>query len=166
MKKGIFIGLGIFLTILTLNGVLVLHAYNQMRWHVHEPMTSEQQVRLSSMGLIPYVAGSLERYADRGLRDSEYMAESFAFGSPDELAKAVNGISADMIEKAFEYGGKKTEDIKGVPVTVYGLPGMRQASKDELDPEYEYYFYGCDIQYYILEYEDGTYRFAVDIHNM
>ena len=166
MKKGFFIGLGVFLTIVSLFAAYLLHIYNQLQWDIHEPMTSEQQVRLSSMGLVPQVADSLERYADRGLRDSEYMAESFAYGSTDELAEAVNGITAENIEAAFEYEGEKSEDIKGVPVTRYGLPGIMQATKEELDPKYEYYFYGCDIRYYLLEYEDGTWRFAVDIHNM
>ena len=165
MKKGFIIGLSITLTIVALMAAYALHIKHQLDWDVREPMTSEQQVKLSSMGLIPYVADSLERYADRGVRDTEYMAESYAYNSAEELAESIPGIAFENVEEALKTEGEQAKDIKGVSVTRYGLSGMRQATEDELDPKYEYYFYGVFIYYYVLEYEDGTYRFAVDIHN-
>ena len=48
---------------------------------------------------------------------------------------------------------------------VYYVPNLPVASEGDLDEKYEYYFYGVFQYYYILEYPDGTYRFAVNIHN-
>lgn len=169
MKKGFIIGLAIFsgITLLTAGavGTFYMHFKNQMSWHIHEPMTEEQQVKLSSMALLPSVGSELERYADRGMRDSEYQAETYLYDDVDDMINSLPGDFRDSIEMAFENEPELSEDIAGNEVKVYYVPQLPLASEGDLDEKYEYYFYGVFQYYYILEYPDGTYRFAVNIHN-
>ena len=55
----------------------------------------------------------------------------------------------------------KTKQMKVVDNKLY----MSKWSLEELGKKYEYYFYGVHIDYYILEYKDGSYRFAVRVAN-
>lgn len=169
MKKGFIIGLSIFTGIVLLLagaiGIFVMHFMQQMTWHIHEPMTGEQQVKLASMGLVPDVADQLERYGDRGLRDSEYMAESFLYDDKDDMIASLPAGYEIYVDQALKGGAELSEDIKGTKVTRYQFYGLPQATREELGDKYEYYFYGVFHYYYILEYEDGTYRFAVEIDN-
>lgn len=169
MKKGFIIGLSIFTGIVLLLagaiGIFVMHFMQQMTWHIHEPMTGEQQVKLASMGLVPDVADQLERYGDRGLRDSEYMAESFLYDDKDDMLASLPADYAPCIKDALKEGYAQDFDIKGEPVKRYEIHVLPQATREELDPKYEYYFYGTFHHYYVLQYDDGTYRFAVETDN-
>jgi len=168
MKKGFIIASCIILTHVLIIGTYALHFKNQMSWHVHEPMTAEQKTDYAYKSLMPGTADIIERYADRGLRDSEYMVESRAFSSLNELIQALPEGSEESIRKTMEEADpEQTTDIKGNAVTRYGvLYELPKASREELGKKYEYYTYGCRIGYYILQYEDGTYRFASVIANM
>ena len=168
MKKGFIIASCIILAHILIFGVYALHFKNQMSWHVHDPMTEEQKTDYAYKSLMPGTADIFERYADRGLRDSEYMVESRSFSSIDELIKALPEGCEESIRKTLEEAEPEAAaDIKGTAVTRYGIMyELPKASKEELGKKYEYYTYGCRISYYILQYEDGTYRFASDIANM
>lgn len=169
MKKGFIIGFSIFLGIFILLGAVIImfyiHLSNQMKWSVHDPMTSAQQVKLSSMALIPAVADQLERYGDRGLRDTEYMAESCLYDDIDDMTASLPEDFAPYIEYALDGGYEQSEDIMGNKVSRYEFYEIPQATEEELGDEYEYYFYGTFHHYYILEYPDGTYRFAAEVDN-
>lgn len=168
MKKGFIIASCIILTHVLIFGAYALHFKNQMSWHIHEPLSQEQKTDFAYKSLMPGTADIIERYADRGLRDSEYMVESRSFSSLDELIKALPEGSEESIRKTMEEAEpEQTTDIKGNAVTRYGvLYELPIASKEELGKKYEYYTYGCGIAYFILQYEDGTYRFATVIANM
>ena len=169
MKRGFIIGLAIFTGIVLLMagaiGTFYMHFKHQMTWDIHEPMTAEEQEKLSSMALLPSVGGELERYADRGMRDSEYQAETRLYKDVDDMTASLPENYKDSIEMAFEYDPEPGEDIAGNEVMKYYVPQLPVAEKGDLDEEYEYYFYGMFQYYYILEYPDGTYRFAVNIHD-
>lgn len=169
MKKGFIIGLSIFTGIVLLSaaaiGLFVINLVNLTKWQVHEPMTTEQQVELASMGLVPQLADQLERYGKRGLRDTEYIAESFLYDDKDDLIAALPAGYGVYVDQAFEGEGKQSEDIKGTAVTRYNFYELPTATEEELGKKYEYYFYGAFHHYYILEYEDGTYRFAIETDN-
>ena len=166
MKKGFIIGLSIFLGIFALIAAVVImfyvHLSNQMKWSVHEPMDRAQQVELSSMALIPDVADQFIRYGDRGLRDSEYMAESYLYEDLDDMLASLPADYAPCIKDALKEGYAQDFDIKGEPVKRYEIHVLPQATREELDPKYEYYFYGTFHHYYVLQYDDGTYRFAAE----
>ena len=106
MKKGFIIGFSIFFGIFALFAAVIIlfyiHLSNSMKWSVHDPMTAEQQVKLSSMALIPAVADQLERYGDRGLRDSEYMAESYLYDDVDDMIASLPEGYAPYVEYALK----------------------------------------------------------------
>ena len=169
MKKGFIIGLSIFtgivLTMGAVIGTFFMHFKRQMTWTIHEPMTVEEQEKLSSMALLPSVGSELERYADRGMRDAEYQAETRLYTNADDMIASLPEDYKDSIEMAFENDPRQDEDIAGNEVIMYYVPSLPVAEKGDLDEKYEYYFYGMFQYYYILEYPDGTYRFAVNIHD-
>lgn len=169
MKKGFVIGLSIFSGIVMLSaaviGFFVISFENLTKWEVHEPMTGEKQVELASMGLVPQLADQLERYGKRGLRDTEYMAESFLYDDKDDLIASLPSGYGAYVDQALEKEGEQSEDIKGTAVTRYNFYELPTATEEELGKKYEYYFYGTFHHYYILEYEDGTYRFAIETDN-
>ena len=169
MKKGFIIGLAIFTGIVLSMGAVVgtfyMHFKNQMTWDIHEPMTAEEQEKYSSMALLPSVGSELVRYADRGMRDSEYQAETRLYSDVDDMTASLPADYKDSIEMAFEGEPQQDKDIAGNEVMVYYVPNLPLSSEGDLDEKYEYYFYGVFQYYYILEYPDGTYRFAVNIHN-
>ena len=169
MKKGFVIGLSIFSGIVMLSvaaiGFFVISLENLTKWEVQEPMTAEQQVELASMGLVPQLADQLERYGKRGLRDTEYIAESFLYDDKDDLIAALPSGYGAYVDQALEEEGEQSEDIKGTAVTRYNFYELPTATEEELGKKYEYYFYGTFHHYYILEYEDGTYRFAIETDN-
>ena len=169
MKKGFIIGFSIFFGIFALFAAVIIlfyiHLSNSMKWSVHDPMTAEQQVKLSSMALIPAVADQLERYGDMGLRDSEYMAESYLYDDVDDMIASLPEGYAPYVEYALKGSYEQAEDIMGNKVSRYQFYDIPQATREELGDKYEYYFYGAFHHYYILEYPDGTYRFAAEVDN-
>lgn len=168
MKKGFIIASCIILTHVLIFGTYALHFKNQMSWHVHEPMTAEQKTDYAYKSLMPGTADIFERYADRGMRDSEYMVESRPFESIDEMIAALPEGCEESIRKTLkEVEPEQARDIKGTEVSRYAVKyELPLASKEELGQKYEYYTYGCRTGYYILQYENGTYRFAADIATM
>ena len=168
MRKGPIIAISIILVHILIYGTFYLHFRRQMTWTVKEFTTSESREDYACRALMPGIADILERYGRRGLRDSEDMLESRAFNSLDELVKALPKGFEDAIRKTVKDAKPvQSKDITGKSVTMYGVMyQLPMAGKEDLDKKYEYYFYGVRMSHYILEYEDGTYRFAVSIANM
>lgn len=164
--KKVLTAIAVFVLIMAaLMTAFFVHLSRQLAWQVHEPMTGTEQRQLACMALMPSIADILERYAERGLRDSEYLAESRAFGGIGELTAALPAGSEIGIGETLKEGiPERTEDIKGTAVTRYEISwALPQATKEELPSKYEYYTYGCFIHYYLLEYDDGSWRFAAEI---
>ena len=168
MKKGLIIFFSIVLANILMFGTFYLHFQRQMTWSVHELTATEDKADRACRALMPGIAHILERYGRRGFRDSEDMLESRTFESLDDLISALPDGCEDSVRKTMKDAEpKQSKDITGKSVTMYGVMyQLPLAEKEDLDKKYEYYFYGVRISHYILEYEDGTYRFAVSIANM
>ena len=168
MRKGPIIAISIILAHVLIYGTFYLHFRRQMTWTVKEFTTAESREDYACRALMPGIADTLERYGRRGMRDSEDMLESRSFGSLDEMIKALPEGFEDAIKKTVkEAKPEQSKDITGKNVTMYGVMyQLPMASKEDLDKKYEYYFYGVRMSHYILQYEDGTYRFAISIANM
>lgn len=169
MKKGFAIGFGIFGAIALLFGALIflfIRGYvNAFKWEVHEPMTAEQQDKFSNMALFPELAPCFERYGVRGMRDAEYLVESYQYGSLDEMYEALPGECRDPIEVILhDIAPEVREDVKGTPVKRYQISsGLPLRDEDTAPEKYKVYTYAAFHDYYVYEYEDGTYRFATVI---
>ena len=169
MKKGFAIGLGIFATISLLFGALIfmfIRSYvNAFKWSVHKTMTMEEKEDYSNRALFPELAGSLERYGKRGMRDSEYMIETYRYDSLEEMYEDLPAGCEDAIEYTIEnIEPTVSEDISGTAITCYQIGYVLPIrDKDTISEEYEVYTYNAFHDYYVYKYEDGTYRFAAKI---
>ena len=169
MKKGFAIGFGIFGTITLLFGVLIfmfIRGYvRASNGDVYESMTAEQKEEYSYKALYPDLAPCFERYAKKGLRDAVYVVETYQYGSLDEMYEALPEECRDSIETTLkDIDPEDGEDIKGTHVKRYEISyGLPLLDKDTIPEEYEFYTYGVFQDYYVYEYEDGTYRFATVI---
>lgn len=169
MKKGFAIGFGIFLTIALMFGALIfmfIRGYvNAVKWDVHETMTAEEKDRFSNMALYPALADCLERRADRGMRDAEYLIETYRYGSVEEMCAALPAGCKDSVEMTLEEAVPEIgKDMKGTPVKLYKIMyGLPLLDKNTAPDEYKVYTYNAFHDYYVYEYEDGTYRFAAVI---
>ena len=168
MKKGLIIVFSIILANILMIGTFYLHFQRQMTWTVREFTTNEEKADYACRALMPGIADILERYGRRGMRDSEDMLESRAFTSLDEMIESLPKGCEDAVRNTMKDAEpKQSKDITGKSVTMYGVMyQLPMAKREDLDKKYEYYFYGVHMSHYILEYEDGTYRFAVSIANM
>jgi hypothetical protein len=166
-KQSLYIIIFISAIIVGLTTAWFIHLNNALNWDIHETMTAEEKTDFSCKALLPSIADCLERYGDKGLRDSEYMVESCLFSNKEEFIEGLPKSFSASIEKTLNEGvPESATDLKGVSVERYAVMyELPVATKDELDAKYEYYTYGCFINYYILKYEDGSFRFAVDIAN-
>ena len=169
MKKGFAIGLGIFLAIGLLFGALIFmfirNYVNAFKWDVHETMTMEEKEDFSYRALYPELADCLERRADKGMRDAEYLIETYQYSSVEEMCEALPGSCTEAVTYTLEnVTPEQSEDMKGVSVMRYRVEGsLPLLDNDSAPDEYKVYTYNAFHHYYIYEYEDGTYRFASTI---
>ena len=169
MKKGFLIGLGIFLTIALTFGALVFmfirNYVNAFKWSVHKTMTVEEKDRFSNMALYPELADCLERCADRGMRDAEYLIETYRYNSVEEMCEALPDGCRDTVERTLkEVEPAIGKDMKDTPVRLYKIEyGLPLRDGDTIDEKYKVYTYNAFHDYYLYEYDDGTYRFAATI---
>lgn len=169
MKKGFAIGFGIFGTIALLFGALIfmfIRGYvKASNGDVYESMTAEQQKEYGYKALYPELAPCFERYAKKGLRDAVYEVETYQYNSLDEMYEALPEGCRDSIEITLQdTDSEDSKDIKGTSVKRYRISsGLPLLDEDTIPEEYEFYTYGVFHDYYVYEYEDGTYRFATVI---
>ncbi len=168
MKKGFAIGLGIFLSIGLLFGALIFmfirNYVNAFKWDVHETMTMEEKEDFSYRALYPGLADCLERSADKGMRDAEYLIETYKYNSVEEMCEAVPGCTEAVTYTLENITPEQSEDMKGVSVKRYAVAGfLPLLDKDSAPDKYKVYTYNAFHDYFIYEYEDGTYRFASTI---
>ena len=137
----LFIGATFFVTIRS-----YIKATN---WTIHDPMSDEGKELYSNAVLLPGLSACFERYADKGVRDSDYMVETYSYQSVSEMC--------DALPK-----GCNAEDIYGTPVKRYQInTGLPLIDQEAVTEKYRYAYAGAFIYYYVLEYSDGTCRFAV-----
>ena len=132
-------------------------------WTIHDPMSDEGKELYSNAVLLPGLSACFERYADKGVRDSDYMVETYSYQSVSEMCDALpkgcnEGIKAALDEGVYE----NAEDIYGTPVKRYQInTGLPLIDQEAVIEKYRYAYAGAFIYYYVLEYSDGTCRFAV-----
>ena len=171
MKKGFWIGLIIFAAIFLLAGgyifVTVRNYLDSDKWEVHDPIPDDRRKFYANTALMPELSDDFERFAIRGIRDFDYMVETYSFFGTDEMYEKLpegceNGISQALSDGAYE----TTKDLKGKDVSRYEITtGLPLLDKDEINKDDGGMLTNAFVYYYVLEYPDGTYRFAVLIRD-
>ena len=169
MKRRFPTGLKVFLIIasvfITIYGFFFIQIARALSWKVHDDLTDKKKSEFSEMALMPGLAPSIERYGIKGWQDAEYLIETYKYDSVDAMCDALPEGCRDSVVKTLEEttpAGSKDANgkrIKRYDVT-YGLPLI---SDDQMEEETHSYTLGAFRDYYIYEYSDGTYRFAVDV---
>ncbi|MBO4680314.1 MAG: hypothetical protein J5623_00240 [Clostridiales bacterium] len=170
MKKGFAIGAVVFGVIALAACILIvltMRSYvKAFEWDVHEHVTDGEREKLSCLALMPEVSDDIEYYAVMGARDPSFLITSHSYGSVDDMCKALPEGCEKGIRNALEKGEyKETEDVlnrmtKRYDVSPDDLPLVKE---DEVKKEYYAAARGAFRYYYVLEYEDGTYRFEMRV---
>lgn len=171
MKKGFWIGLIIVAAILLLAGgyifVTVRNYLDSDKWEVHDPIPDDRRKFYANTALMPELSDDFERFAIRGIRDFDYMVETYSFSGTDEMYGKLpegceNGIAQALSDGAYE----ATKDLKGKDVSRYEITaGLPLLDKDEINKDDGGMLTNAFVYYYVLEYPDGTYRFALLIRD-
>ena len=169
-RKGIVIVIGFFvvlalaacaLIVMTMRGYI-----KSFEWDIHENVTEGERDKLSYLALMPDAFDDIEYYAVMGSRDPSYLITSHSYGSVDDMCKALPEGCAKGIRNALEKGEfKETEDVlnrmaKRYDVSPEDLPLIKE---DDVKREYFASARGAFRYYYVLEYQDGTYRFEMRV---
>ena len=171
MKKGFWIGLIIVAAILLLAGgyifVTVRNYLDSDKWEVHDPIPDDRRKFYANTALMPELSDDFERFAIRGIRDFDYMVETYSFSGTDEMYEKLpegceNGIAQALSDGVYE----ATKDLKGKDVSRYEITtGLPHLDKDEINKDDGGMLTNAFVYYYVLEYPDGTYRFALLIRD-
>ena len=171
MKTGDKIAVVLLLLILALAAGFIastIRSYiRATNWKIHDPMSDSEKALYSSAALMPELAGCFERYASKGVRDGDYMVETCRYTNLAEMCAALpegcdEGIALALAEAVPE----SVEDIVGTPVTRYMIQsGLPLADREDLPERYRHAYLGAFSHYYILQYSDGSCRFAVLIQD-
>lgn len=170
MKKGAVVGLSLFCAGAIVAGSVIfvtIRTYvKAFQWDIHQNVSSDAKERLSSIALMPEASGCIEYYSVMGARDPSYLITSYSYGSVDSLCNSLPEGCRDGIEEAVNSGEyKQTEDVLNNMVKRYDVSAddLPLISEDEVDKRYSAAARGAFRYYYVLEYEDGTYRFEMRV---
>ena len=132
-------------------------------WEIHNPMTAEEKALYSSAALLPDLAGCFERYARKGVRDGDYMVETYRYASIAEMCAALpEGCDEGIAQGLSESAPESAEDIVGTPVTRYTIEaGLPLVDREDLPEKYRHSYLGAFLHYYVIQYSDGSCRFVV-----
>ena len=135
-------------------------------WDIHQNVTAQEKDRLSNLTLLPGAAGCIDYYSVMGMRDPSYLITSYPYGSINELCAALPEGCSTGIENALANGEyKQTEDVLNVLVKRYEIAedDLPLIEEKDVPDQYSAAALGAFRYYYILEYEDGTYRFEMRV---
>ena len=167
MKTGDKIAVVLLLLILALVAGFIastIRSYiRATNWKIHDPMSDSEKALYSSAALMPELAGCFERYASKGVRDGDYMIETCRYANIDEMYAALpEGCDAGIGQALTGATPEAAEDIVGIPVSRYTIEGeLPIAEREDLPEKYRYSYIGAFLHYYVLQYSDGSCRFAV-----
>ena len=169
-RKGIVIVISIFVVLALLAVILIvltMRGYiKSFQWDIHEQVTDREREKLSYLALLPEASDDIEYYAVMGSRDPSFLITSHSFGSVDDMCKALPKGCEKGIRNALEKGEfKETEDVLNRMTKRYDISPDDLPLIKEGDVKKEYYAsaLGAFRYYYVLEYEDGTYRFEMRV---
>ena len=170
MKKGFAIGVVVFGVIALAACILIVFTMRSyikaFEWDIHEKVTDGEREKLSNLALMPEAAEDIEYYAVMGTRDPSFLITSHSYANVDDMCNALPKGCEEGIRNALKKGEyKKTEDVlnrmtKRYDVSPEELPLIKEK---EVKKEYYHAAIGAFRYYYVLEYEDGTYRFEMRV---
>ncbi len=169
MKKGFIIGFSIFAALVAMFGVicfLFIRSFKTVdQWTVYGDLTGEQKEKYSYMALLPEFGDSIDRYGIRGFRDAIYQVESPVYANSDEMIGALpESWSGALIQALENDTPEDSRDVEYYAVKCYAITeGLPLIEEKDVPDEYKHNIIGCFWDYMILEYPDGTCRFAVEI---
>ena len=144
-----------------------------VNWKVKAASDDADKASLANQALMPGMADYVERYGMRGFQDVDLQVETCKFSSLDELYAALPSGSENAISNALSSEPVSTSDVKGKAVKQYTVDSLRpcESTKTSLHTdvgriEEDSQTYDWRWEYYVYEYYDGTYRFAVLISPM
>ena len=171
MKKRFWIGFAVVALIVLLAGgyifVTIKNYLDTDKWEVHDLIPDDRRKLYANTALMPELSDDFERYAIRGIRDFDYMVETYSYSGLDEMYANLpegceKGISGALSNGAYE----NAKDLKGKDVSKYEITSdLPLLDSDEINKDDGGSFTGAFVYYYVLEYPDGTYRFAVLIRD-
>ena len=169
-RKGIVIVISIFAVLALLAVVLIVMTMRgyikSFQWDIHEHVTDGEREKLSQLALMPDAADDIEYYAVMGLRDPSFLVTSHSYASVDDMCKSLPEGCEKGIRNALKNGEfKETEDVlnrmtKRYDISPDDLPLIKE---DEVKKDYYAAARGAFRYYYVLEYQDGTYRFEMRV---
>ena len=132
------------------------------KWYEMTSLSDEDKERWSYYMLLPEAEPCFEYYSLYGTRDPAYMVETYAYDSVEEMCSNLPQDCEVGIYAALSATPQETEDIRGKDVKQYKVYASQLPliEKDEVDKKYGYNPAAFPQEYYINEYEDGTYRFV------
>ena len=170
MKKGLIIALSVVFAVVLVFGCLYLFIYRNyikaFQWDYHESMNDNEKERLSNIALMPDMADSFENYAVMGFRDPSYLIITKGYKSLDDMCASFPEGYESAFRDAYNRGAMKTsEDVIGNEVTRYEIDQslMPLISEKDVDSRFRGAATGAFRYYYVLEYPDGTFRFAARV---
>ena len=134
-----------------------------LKWNDQTDMSAVDKERWSYYVAFPEAEHCFEYYAIRGVVDPKYMIETRAYRSVEEMCDDLPEGCEAAISQALRSGSKDEEDIRGVDIKQYKVEnaGLPLISNEEIARKYDAYAVAGWREYYVNEYEDGTYRFIL-----
>ena len=134
-----------------------------LKWNDQTDMSAVDKERWSYYVAFPEAEHCFEYYSVRGVVDPRYMIETRAYQSVEEMCDDLPEGCEDAISSALLSEPKEEEDTRGVDIKQYKVENDRLPliSNDEIERKYDAYAVAGWREYYVNEYEDGTYRFIL-----
>ncbi|MBR3056484.1 MAG: hypothetical protein IKG93_00825 [Clostridiales bacterium] len=159
----IFLGIGIFVLL----GVgYMFYTVSQFieadkKWYPCTTQTVEDKERWSSDILLPEAVNCFEYYSHRSYHRT-HMVETYAYNSVEDMCSALPDECEKAISSALNSSPEKEKDIRGVKVKQYTIDNdlLPLIDVNEMEEQYSFSSFDSKREYYINEYEDGTYRFV------
>ena len=171
LRKSDIIAIGLVLSVAAVIGAFFLmtmvNYVKAMEWEVREPMSGSDKALYSNAVLLPGLADSFERYAAKGIRDCDYLVETRLFQSYDEMCAALpEGCSVGIGLAVAENAPEQTTDIKNREIARYTISSdLPLVNRDDLPEKYRSSYIGAFVSYYVYQYPDNSWRFAVLIRD-
>ncbi|MBO4449511.1 MAG: hypothetical protein J5777_02905 [Clostridiales bacterium] len=169
-RKSVVITISIFAVLAVIFGGIVIFTIRNyikaFEWDIHEQVTERERDKLSYLALLPEAADDIDYYSVMGMRDPSYLITSHPYKSIDDLCDALPEGCGEGIRKALNKGEyKETEDTlnrmtKRYEVSPEDLPLIKE---EDVKKDYYASALGAFRYYYVLAYEDGTYRFEMRV---
>ena len=133
------------------------------KWNDRSNMSAEDKTRWSYYVALPEAEPCFEYYSIRGAIDPRYMVETREYKNVEEMCEDLPEGCEDAISEALSSESKEDEDTRGEDIKQYKVEKdlLPLLSDEEIESKYGAYAYAGHREYYVNEYEDGTYRFIL-----